>query len=141
MILRNFISLRVCTAYMENSLRFEIFTEASFTSHELLWTQIMKLPYAEMKFYLVDDNEADFKSETKTLAKDCNISRSSFGSNSDKSVFGLKISIIAIPKQAICLKNQNLILKWKQLRVENKFKNLLDLLSAADFAKKTGLYS
>lgn len=89
----------------------------------------------------VDDNEADFKSETKTLAKDCNISRSSFGSKSDKSVFGLKISIIAIPKQAICLKNQNLILKWKQLRVENKFKNLLDLLSAADFAKKTGLYS
>ena len=54
MILRNFISLRVFTVYMENPMRFdrsEICTEVSFTSPELMWTQIMKLPCTEVKFY------------------------------------------------------------------------------------------
>ena len=30
---------------------FEICTEVSFTSPELMWMQIMKLPYTEVKFY------------------------------------------------------------------------------------------
>ena len=51
MILRHFISLRAFTVYMENSLLFEICTEVSFTSPELMWTLIMKLPYTEVKFY------------------------------------------------------------------------------------------
>ena len=42
---------------MENSLPFEIdrseiCTEVSFTSPELMWTLIMKLPYTEVKVYL-----------------------------------------------------------------------------------------
>ena len=36
MIVRSFISPRVFTVYMENSLRFEICTEVSFTSPELM---------------------------------------------------------------------------------------------------------
>ena len=51
MILRNFISLRAFTVYMENSLRFEICTEVSFTTPEVMWTLIMKLPHTEVKFY------------------------------------------------------------------------------------------
>ena len=61
MILRNFISLRAFTVYMENSLRFEISlrsidrseicTEVSFTMPEVMWTLIMKLPHTEVKFY------------------------------------------------------------------------------------------
>ena len=51
MILRNFISLQAFTVYMENSLRFEICTEVSFTLPELVWTLIMKLSYTEVKFY------------------------------------------------------------------------------------------
>ena len=67
MILRNLISLRVFTVYMENSLQFEIFklteqtdcqidrseicTEVIFTSPEFMRTLIMKLPYNEVKFY------------------------------------------------------------------------------------------
>ena len=38
MILRNFISLRAFIVYMENSLRFEICTEKSFTKPEVMWT-------------------------------------------------------------------------------------------------------
>ena len=49
MILRNFISLRAFTVYMENSLRFEICTEVSFTTPEVMWTLIMKLPHTEVK--------------------------------------------------------------------------------------------
>ena len=49
MILRNFISLQAFAVYMENSLRFEICTEVSFTSPEVMWTQVMKLPYTEVK--------------------------------------------------------------------------------------------
>ena len=51
MILRNFISLRAFTIYVENSLRFEICTEVSFTSSEVMWMLIMKLPHTEVKFY------------------------------------------------------------------------------------------
>ena len=51
MILRNFISLRAFTVYMENSLRFEICTEVSFTTPEVMWTLIMKLPHTKVKFY------------------------------------------------------------------------------------------
>ena len=51
MILRNFISLRAFTVYMENSLRFEICTEVSFTTPEVMWTLIVKLPHTEVKFY------------------------------------------------------------------------------------------
>ena len=61
MILRSLISLSVFTVYMENSLRFELslrsnwpkwnLHEVSFTSLELMWTLIMKLPYTEVKFY------------------------------------------------------------------------------------------
>ena len=51
MILHNFISLRAFTVYMENSLRFEICTEVSFTTSEVMWTLIMKLPHTEVKFY------------------------------------------------------------------------------------------
>ena len=51
MILRNFISLRAFTAYMENSLRFEIYTEVSFITPEAMWTLIMKLPHTEVKCY------------------------------------------------------------------------------------------
>ena len=53
MILRNFNLLRAFTVYMENSLRFEVSlrsTEVSFTSPEVMWTLIMKLPYTEVKF-------------------------------------------------------------------------------------------
>ena len=49
------------TFYMKNSLRFEIslrsnwpnwiFTKLSFTLPELIWMQIMKLRYTEVKFY------------------------------------------------------------------------------------------
>ena len=51
MILRNFISLRAFTVYMENSLRFEICTKVSFTPPNVMWTLIIKLPYTEVKFY------------------------------------------------------------------------------------------
>ena len=51
MILRNFISLRAFTVYMENSLRFEIWTEVSFTTPEVMWTLITKLLHTEVKFY------------------------------------------------------------------------------------------
>ena len=61
MILRNFISLRVFTVYMENSLRFEISlsstdrseicTEVSFTLSEVMRKLIIKLPHTEVKFY------------------------------------------------------------------------------------------
>ena len=62
MILRNFISLPAFTFYMENSVRFEIdrncqidrgeiCTEVSFTSPEVMWTLIIKLPLTEVKFY------------------------------------------------------------------------------------------
>ena len=51
MILRKFISLREFTVYMENSLRFEICTEVSFTTPKVMWTLIMKLPHTEVKFY------------------------------------------------------------------------------------------
>ena len=56
MILRNFISRQSFTVYMENSLRFEISllsicTEVSFTTPEVIWTLIMKLPHTEVKFY------------------------------------------------------------------------------------------
>ena len=56
MILRNFVSLRAFTVYMENSLQFEIwpkwnFHEMSFTLPEIMWTLVMKLPYTEVKFY------------------------------------------------------------------------------------------
>ena len=58
MILRNFISLRAFTVYMEN-LKFhfgqidrgEICTEMSFTTPEVMWTLIMKLAHTEVKFY------------------------------------------------------------------------------------------
>ena len=59
MILRNFISLRAFTVYMENSLRLkfhfgqfdgsEICTEVIFTTPELMWTLTMKLPHTEVK--------------------------------------------------------------------------------------------
>ena len=54
MILRNFISLRAFTVYMENSPQIdqsEICTEMSFTTPEVMWTLIMKLPHTEMKVY------------------------------------------------------------------------------------------
>ena len=59
-ILHDFNSLQAFPVYMENSLWFEISlqigrseicTEVSFTSPELVWRLIMKLPYAEVKFY------------------------------------------------------------------------------------------
>ena len=59
MILRDFISLRAFTFYMENSLglkfhfcqidRKEICTEVGFTPHEVMWTLIIKLPHTEVK--------------------------------------------------------------------------------------------
>ena len=68
MILRNFISLQVFTVSMKNSLRFEfhfgqldrseICTKASFTTLEVMWMLIMKLPQTEVKFY------AEVKSQT-----------------------------------------------------------------------------
>ena len=59
MILRNFISLRAFTVYMQNSLRFElslryrseICTEVSFTTPDVMRTLIMKLPDTKMKLY------------------------------------------------------------------------------------------
>ena len=51
MILRNFISLQAFTVYMKNSLRFEICTEVTFTSPELVRMLIIKLPYTKVKFY------------------------------------------------------------------------------------------
>ena len=52
MILRNFISLRTFTVYMENLLsECEICAEVSFTTLKVMWTLIMKLPYTEVKFY------------------------------------------------------------------------------------------
>ena len=68
MILRNFISLQVFTVSKENSLRFEfhfgqvdrseICTKVSFTTLEVMWMLIMKLPHTEVKFY------AEVKSQT-----------------------------------------------------------------------------
>ena len=61
MILCNFISLWDFTVYMLNScsLEFhfgqfdwsEICTEVSFTTPKAMWTLIMKLPWAKVKFY------------------------------------------------------------------------------------------
>ena len=51
MILGNFISLRAFTVYMENLLRFEIYTEVSFTPPKVMWMLIMKLGHTEVKFY------------------------------------------------------------------------------------------
>ena len=61
MILRNFISLRAFTVYMEThcGLKFhfsqfdrsEICTEVSFTTPKVMWTLTMKLPQTEVKFY------------------------------------------------------------------------------------------
>ena len=58
MVLRLFILLGVLSVYMENSLWFEISlgqieicTKVSYTSPELMWMQIMKLLYTEVKFY------------------------------------------------------------------------------------------
>ena len=51
MILRNFISLQAFTVYMKNSLRFEICTEVTSTSPELVRMLIIKLPYTKVKFY------------------------------------------------------------------------------------------
>ena len=56
MILRKFISLQEFTLYMENSLQFEISfrsicTEVSFTTPEVMWKLIMKLPHTEVKLY------------------------------------------------------------------------------------------
>ena len=60
MILRNCISLRAFTVYMENcGLKFhfgefdrsEICTEVSFSPPEVMQTLIMKLPHTEVKFY------------------------------------------------------------------------------------------
>ena len=49
MILRNFISLRAFTVYMEN--RSEICTEVIFTTPEVMRTLMMNLPHTEVKFY------------------------------------------------------------------------------------------
>ena len=54
MILRNFISLRGFTVYMENSLqfkvsKFEIFTEMSSILPEVMRMLIMKLLYTKVK--------------------------------------------------------------------------------------------
>ena len=58
MILLNFISQRTFIVYMENSLRLEVSlrsnwpcTKVSFTTPEIMWTLIMKLPHTEVKFY------------------------------------------------------------------------------------------
>ena len=61
MILRNFISPRAFTVYVENSLRFEISLQSiwpkwnlhrsDFHYARVMWTLIMKLPHTEVKFY------------------------------------------------------------------------------------------
>ena len=65
MILRNFISLRAFTVYMENSPQIdqsEICTEMSFTTPEVMWTLIMKLPHTEVKFYPEVKSQTDLSS-------------------------------------------------------------------------------
>ena len=61
MILRNFVSMRVVTVYMENLVRFEIslrsiwpkwnLPRSKFHSAWAIWTLIRKLPSTGMKFY------------------------------------------------------------------------------------------
>ena len=62
MILRKFISLRAFTVYMEThcGLKFhfgqfdqsEICIKLSFTTTEVMWTLITKLPHTKVKFYV-----------------------------------------------------------------------------------------
>ena len=66
MILRNFISLQAITVYMGNSLRFDFhfgqFHEMRFTTPEVMWTLIMKLPHTEVKFYTKVKSQAGLSS-------------------------------------------------------------------------------
>ena len=97
MILRNCISLRAFTVYMENcGLKFhfgefdrsEICTEVSFSPPEVMQTLIMKLPHTEVKFY------PEVKSQTGLSSLRVSCKRAN--RRTDKQALSLRFSFLKI---------------------------------------------